>query len=111
MPIIDSANNGKYLELAFYLRDENGNRVKFPTGTNFSYMLTKDVSYSENKVVPNDSVFYYYKDIISSFNEDYQYQIGDLTGDTTLYVEFLLDFSVPIYQISPMKNMWHGWNC
>ena len=96
VPIIDSANNGKYLDLAFYLRDESGNRVKFPTGTNFSYKLAGQDSYSESKVIPNDSVFYYYKDILSAFDNvssDYQYQIGNLTGDTTIYVEFLLDFS------------------
>lgn len=96
-PIIDSENNGKYLELAFYLRDKDGNRVKFPTGTNFSYMLAMQddntVSYSENKIIPNDSVFYYYKDVLSSFNQDYQYQIGNLDQDTTIYVEFMMDFS------------------
>ena len=95
-PIVDSSNNGKYLELAFYLRDTNGGRVKFPTGTNFSYKLTESEDYSESKVLPNDSVFYYYKDIVGSFDtvgESYRYQVGNLTRDTTIYVEFLLDFS------------------
>ncbi len=50
--IIDSSNNGKYMEIAFYLRDLENNRVSFPAGTNFSYKLG-DGSYSANKVISN----------------------------------------------------------
>lgn len=54
--VIDSANNSKYLELAIYLQDKNGNRITLPQNTNISMngqMLTASGS---------QSVFYFYKD-------------------------------------------------
>ena len=93
-PMIDSSNNGKYLELAFYLRDTSNNRVRFPSGTNFSYKLGENTdAYSEKKVIQNDSVVYYYKDIRDVFEQDSEYKISALTENRTINVEFLLDFS------------------
>lgn len=91
--LIDSSNTAKYLELAFYLRDTDGNRVRLPEGTNFSYKLDSG-SYSENKVIPDDSLIYYYKDIRNQFEiADFEYLISDITDNTTVSVEFKLDFS------------------
>lgn len=91
--LIDSSNTAKYLELAFYLRDSEGNRVKLPEGTNFSYKLESG-SYSENKVIPDDSLIYYYKDIRNQFEiADFEYLISDITDNTTVSVAFTLDFS------------------
>ncbi|MDD3206152.1 MAG: hypothetical protein PHS74_10550, partial [Lachnospiraceae bacterium] len=66
--LIDSANYAKYLELAVYLRDTGtgGGRIRFPSGTNYSYRRA-DGTYSEPKTIPDTSVFYYYKDIGSSY--------------------------------------------
>ncbi len=90
--LIDSSNAEKYLELAFYLRDSEGNRVRLPEGTNFSYRLDNG-SYSENKVIPDDSLIYYYKDIRNQFEVgDFEYLISDITDNTTVSVEFTLDF-------------------
>lgn len=93
IPMIDSSNSSKYLDVAFYLRDKEGNREKFPSGTNFSYKLDEGV-YSEQKVMPDESVFYYYKSIRDAFDlEDFYYSVGGLTKDTDIPMEFLLDFS------------------
>lgn len=92
-PLIDSSNAGKYLDIAFYLRDTSGNRAKLPTGTNFSYRVGEG-TYSEKKVIPEESVFYYYKDIRDTFaREDFLYYVGSLNADATVSVEFLFDFS------------------
>lgn len=91
--MIDSSNNGKYLDLAFYLRDLSGNRVNFPSGTNFSYKVGEGIS-SEKKVISNNSVIYYYKDIRDVFGvQNSEYQIGNILQDTTINLEFYLDFS------------------
>ncbi len=93
IPMIDSLNNGKYLELAFYLRDTGENRVKLPEGTNFSYKLG-DGTYSESKVIPDSSIFYYYKDIRSEFvDEDSNYKMSSITDNTSVDIEFKLDFA------------------
>ncbi len=89
---LDSENTGKYLELAFYLRDGD-NRFNLPTGTNYSYKL-EDGSYSENKVIQDNSLIYYYKDIRTLFGlEDAEYKISDLTGNIDIPVEFTLNFA------------------
>lgn len=91
--VIDSSNNGKYLDVAFYLRDTSGNRVNLPSGTNFSYRIADEL-YSEMKVISNNSVIYYYKDIRDVFDrEDSEYLIGNITQNTTVNLEFYLDFS------------------
>ncbi len=90
--MIDSSNNGKYLELAFYLRDVGENRVRLPEGTNFSYKLP-DGTYSEKKVIADDSLVYYYKDIRNLYQKNnFDYQISEITGNTSVPVEFQLDF-------------------
>lgn len=97
--MIDSSSSGKYLEFAFYLRDDsNENRVRFPAGTNFSYGVGTDgegnIIYSDSKVVPNDAVFYYYKDIRDAFELDnWEYDISKLNGNTTVDIHFKFDFS------------------
>ncbi len=91
--LIDSSNNNKFLELAFYLRDSDNNRVRLPSGTNLSYKLT-DGTYSTNKVIPDESLVYYYKDIRNQFAiPDFEYAIKNITGDTSVSVEFQLDFT------------------
>lgn len=93
IPMIDSSNSSKYLDVAFYLRNQEGNREKFPSGTNFSYQLG-DGAYSEPKVIPDDSVFYYYKGIRDAFElADSYYYVGGLTQDTDIPMEFKMDFS------------------
>lgn len=90
---LDSENNGKYLELAFYLRD--GSRISLPDGTNVSYVIgtedNGDPIYSENAVIKDGSILYYYKDIegvenpISALLEAKQ--------DVEVTIEFKLNFS------------------
>lgn len=93
VPMIDSLNSGKYLELAFYLRDSGENRVKLPDGTNFSYKQGNG-DYSENKVIPDTSIFYYYKDIRSEFvDPESKYQMSTIADNTTVDVEFNLNFA------------------
>lgn len=89
---MDSENVGKYLELAFYFRD-GAKRINLPDGTNFSYILPNG-TYSENKVVQNNTLVYYYKDIRELFaQENSQYKIENLTGNTEVTVEFVLNFA------------------
>lgn len=91
--VIDSSNSGKYLEVAFYLRDGSGNRVTLPDGTNFSYKLG-DGSYSGNRIIPDDTIVYYYKDIRNQFEIDnFEYLINNISQNTTVPVEYFLDFS------------------
>ncbi len=91
--VIDSSNSSKYLEVAFYLRDINGNRVALPNGTNFSYKLG-DGSYSGNRVIADNSIVYYYKDIRTQFSiADSEYLISDISQNTIVPIEYVLDFS------------------
>lgn len=93
IPIVDSSNNGKYLELAFYLRDNNENRVRLPAGTNFSYKLVTG-DYSEKKVIPDDSLIYYYKDIRNKYERpDFEYLINKVSTNTSVTAEIKLDFA------------------
>lgn len=90
--VIDSSNSGKYLEIAFYLRDGSGNRVTLPDGTNFSYKLG-DGSYSGNRIIPDDTIVYYYKDIRNQFEmDDFEYLISNISHNTIVPVEYFLDF-------------------
>lgn len=97
--VIDSANSSKYLEVAFYLRDKEGNRVALPQGTNFSYQIqiedgSDQIGQSENKVVADNSMVYYYKDIRELYgDENFDYKMGNLEGDTEETVTFVLDFA------------------
>lgn len=94
--IMDSSNSGKYLDIAFYLRDQDNNRVNLPGGTNFSYRYeTEDGDYlfSNNKVIPDDALIYYYKDIRDAFGiDDFEYMMADIAKDTSVSVEYMLDF-------------------
>ena len=89
---MDSENVGKYLELAFYFRDGT-KRINLPDGTNFSYLLPNG-SYSDNKVIQNNTLVYYYKDIRELFEqENSQYKIENLNGNTEVTLEFVLNFA------------------
>ena len=94
--LMDSSNSGKYLDIAFYLRDKDNNRVNLPGGTNFSYRYeTEDGNYlySAKKVIPDNALVYYYKDIRDAFEmDDFEYVIADIAEDTVVSVEYLLDF-------------------
>lgn len=79
--IIDSSNNGKFLELAIYLENESG-RIPLPSNTNIR-MDGKDPF-----AVTNKSVIYYYKDSESA------YQMDDLKQDTYQDHQITLNFSV-----------------
>lgn len=95
--LLDSENNEKYLELAFYLRNEDG-RVNLPDGTNVSYVKawseSGEKTYSDNQVLVDNTIVYYYKDILEE-----KKKIDDLTSqntgknDITISVEFVLNFS------------------
>ncbi len=95
--VIDSSNNSKYLELAFYLRDADGNRVALPSGTNVSYKLETG-SYSGNRVVVDNSILYYYKDIKGPQTlENGELQISNISlskivQNTIVPIEYMLDF-------------------
>ena len=91
--IIDSSNNGKYIELAFYLRDMKEKRVALPVGTNLSYRL-EGGDYSTNKVIPDEAMVYYYKDIRNGFEiPEFYHLIQGLEENVSYSVEFKLDFT------------------
>lgn len=58
---IDSANTGKYLELAITLVNDNNDVVKWPTGTNIS------INGNPKQVLSNSMVIYTYKDLNKKF--------------------------------------------
>ncbi len=91
--LVDSANTGKYLDIAFYLRDDNG-RVRLPAGTNITYLLDDKITYSDGTVIPNESIFYYYKDIRDAFEkEGFVYEMKNISQNTYVDVEFKFDFT------------------
>ncbi len=90
--LLDSSNSGKYIDVAFYLRDKNSNRINLPTGTTFSYKLD-DGEYSDYYTITDNAAFYYYKDIRKALNKDFEYSINNMIGDKTHSIEFKLDFS------------------
>lgn len=82
--VIDSSNNSKYLELAIYLQDKNGNRITLPQNTNISMngqMLTASGS---------QSVFYFYKDTMDAESLD------GITGDKEWEEQIRLSFETAI---------------
>lgn len=91
---LDSENNGKFLEIAFYLRD--GGRINLPQGTNISIVTTDsegNKTYSDNQIIQDNTVIYYYKDILEN-----PQLIDDITSsankqDITIPVEFVLNFA------------------
>lgn len=90
---LDSKNNDKYIELAFYLRDKT--RVSLPEGTIVSYRtnpITEETAvYSDGKVIKDGSILYSYKDIIGKENA-----LNDLLAlgqNSSHTVEFKLSFA------------------
>ncbi|WP_167954758.1 hypothetical protein [Anaerosporobacter faecicola] len=53
----DSVNKGKYLDMAIYLLDQDGNKILFPVGT-----MVRMGSSQEFHAISNTSVVYYYKE-------------------------------------------------
>ena len=92
---LDSENNGKFLDIALYLRD--GGRVNLPEGTNISYVIGVDGEgnkiYSENKVIQDNTVLYYYKDIEEIEKSIDEILAGANKQDVTIDVEFVLNFA------------------
>ena len=98
---IDSANNGKYLDLSCYLMNEAGTeRVTLPVGTNFQYRLDAGGNYSDWQIIPDQSGVYYYKEIRDKYEkEDSKFLIRDIdeagkiigvTEDTTVSLQMKL---------------------
>lgn len=58
---MDSANNGKYLDLGIYLTDLSGKRVPLPNGTNIRYTDANGVLVTQT--ITDYTASYYYKDI------------------------------------------------
>lgn len=58
---MDSANNGKYLDLGIYLTDLSGKRVPLPNGTNIRYTDAKGALVTQT--ITDYTASYYYKDI------------------------------------------------
>lgn len=97
---IDSANNGKYLDLSCYLMDADGKeRVTLPVGTNFQYRLTGE-NYSDLQIIPDQSGVYYYKGIRDNYGEteskfllrdiDASGNVTGVTQDTTVSLQMKL---------------------
>ncbi len=86
--VIDSSNNGKYLEIAIYLQDQNSTqRMSLPVGTT---AIIYDDEHPDGKVVNleyGQSVIYYYK------NTSSQYTLDSITQDTYKNHRIVLDFS------------------
>ena len=82
--VIDSANNSKYLELAIYLQDKNGNRITLPQNTS--------VSMNGQILAANgsQSVYYYYKDVGKSESLD------GITSDKEWEAQIRLGFETAI---------------
>lgn len=98
---IDSANNGKYLDLSCYLMNEAGTEcVTLPVGTNFQYRLDAGGNYSDWQIIPDQSGVYYYKEIRDKYEkEDSKFLIRDIdeagkiigvTEDTTVSLQMKL---------------------
>jgi len=81
--ILDSNNRNKYLELAFYFKDSNGNRILLPEGTNVKIGAT-----GELQGIKNSSVVYYYKD------SNFSMPINNIDSKMTYDAELQMDFSV-----------------
>lgn len=79
---IDSANNGKYLDLFCYLMNEKETeRISLPAGTNFQYRI-QEGSYSALQIIPDQSGVYYYKAIRERYGvTDSKFLIRDVNAD------------------------------
>ena len=81
----DYNNQGKYLDVAIYLKNENGDKVMLPSGTRIKYG-DSDVTY---ETVKNTSSIFYYKDDLS----DTSYELMNINNNTTTDIEFSIDFT------------------
>lgn len=86
--VIDSSNNGKYLEIAIYLQEQNGaQRMALPVGT---IVKIYDDAFPEGREIElsyGQSVIYYYKD------SSREYALDDIIRDTYKQHKIVLDFS------------------
>lgn len=86
--VIDSSNNGKYLEIALYLQEQNASkRMSLPVGT---IVTVYDDEYPEGRKIElsyGQSVIYYYKD------SERSYGLNNIVSDTYKQHKIVLDFS------------------
>lgn len=86
--VIDSSNNGKYLEIALYLQEQNASkRMSLPVGT---IATVYDDEYPEGRKIElsyGQSVIYYYKD------SERSYGLNNIVSDTYKQHKIVLDFS------------------
>ncbi|MBQ3544525.1 MAG: hypothetical protein IJA34_06020 [Lachnospiraceae bacterium] len=81
----DYNNQGKYLEVAVYLKNDKDEKVMLPSGTRIMYPGSTTVYES----VKNTSAIFYYKDGVKKEG----YALMDKTENTIEDVEFTLDFT------------------
>ncbi len=86
--VIDSSNNGKYIEIAIYLQDENSTqRISLPVGTTATIYDEDNPGGKKVNLDYGQSVIYYYK------NSNDSYALDSITGDTYKNHRVVLDFS------------------
>lgn len=86
--VIDSSNNGKYLEIAIYLQEQNGaQRMALPVGTIVKIYDDEFRDGREIELSYGQSVIYYYKD------SNREYALDDISRDTYKQHKIVLDFS------------------
>ncbi|MBQ3545771.1 MAG: hypothetical protein IJA34_12430 [Lachnospiraceae bacterium] len=81
----DYNNQGKYLEVAVYLKNDKDEKVMLPSGTRIMYPGSSAVYES----VKNTSAIFYYKDGVKKEG----YALMDKTENTIENIEFTLDFT------------------
>ena len=86
--VIDSSNNGKYLEIAIYLQEQNASkRIALPVGTVVTIYDDEYPAGREVEISYGQSVIYYYK------NSDRDYALDNIVEDTYKQHKIVLDFS------------------
>lgn len=86
--VIDSSNNGKYIEIAIYLQEQNASkRMALPVGTAVMIYDDENPAGKRIELAFGQSVIYYYK------NSDRNYGLNDITEDTYKQHKIVLDFS------------------
>lgn len=95
--VIDSINNGKYLELAFYLQDKSGNRITLPQNTSISIKIVEKGEDGDEVKVDSlmtasgsQSVFYCYKDSVTSES------LSGISDDKEWVAQITLSFDTAI---------------
>lgn len=94
MELNDYANNEKYLEVAFTLINEDGERILFPQGTKVKYQVTNQID-----GIRSTSHVYYYKDSGTD-----GYLLMELTENTIEDVSIEFDFSSAKMENLPAGN-------